>query len=65
MIRDLFNPKFVFTAPVVNDDPTRPLDRKRFVGYVDGLQWLEQANEAAAQEPRPAAGAKKSMAARR
>jgi len=38
---------------------------ERFVGYVDALQWLEQANEAAAQEPRPAAGAKKSMAARR
>jgi len=37
---------------------------ERFVGYVDALQWLEQANEAAAQEPRPAA-AKKSMAARR
>jgi hypothetical protein len=37
---------------------------ERFVGYVDALQWLEQANEAAAQEPRPA-GAKKSMAARR
>lgn len=35
MIRDLFNPKFVFTAPVVNDDSTRPLDRKRFVGYVE------------------------------
>jgi len=35
MIRDLFNPKFVFTAPVINDDPTRPLDRKRFVGYVE------------------------------
>lgn len=35
MIRDLFNPKFVFTAPVVNDDPTHPLDRKRFVGYVE------------------------------
>jgi hypothetical protein len=38
---------------------------ERFVGYVDALQWLEQANEAAAQEPRSAAGAKKSMAARR
>lgn len=37
---------------------------ERFVAYVDALQWLEQANEAAAQEPRPAA-AKKSMAARR
>ena len=37
---------------------------ERFVGYVDALQWLEQANEAAAQELRPAA-AKKSMAARR
>jgi hypothetical protein len=37
---------------------------ERFVGYVDALQWLEQANEAAAQEPRPAQ-AKKSMAARR
>ena len=37
---------------------------ERFVAYVDALQWLEQANEAAAQEPRPAQ-AKKSMAARR
>ena len=37
---------------------------ERFVGYVDALQWLEQANESATQEPRPA-GAKKSMAARR
>ena len=37
---------------------------ERFVGYVDALQWLEQANEAAAQELRPAA-AKRSMAARR
>ena len=35
MIRAPFNPKFVFNAPVVNDDPTRPLDRKRFVGYVE------------------------------
>jgi len=35
---------------------------ERFVGYVDALQWLEQANEAAAQEPRPA---KRSMPARR
>ena len=35
MIRDPFNPKFVFNAPVVNDDPTRPLDRKRFVAYVE------------------------------
>jgi len=39
---------------------------ERFVGYVDALQWLEQANEAATQEAaaRPAA-ARKSMAARR
>jgi len=35
---------------------------ERFVGYVDALQWLEQANEAAAQEPRPA---KRSLPARR
>jgi acyl-CoA thioesterase FadM len=35
MIRDLFNPKFVFTAPVVNDDHARPFDRKRFVDYVE------------------------------
>ncbi len=41
-----------------------PAYLERFVGYVDALQWLEQANEAAAQEPR-AAGPKKSMAARR
>jgi len=26
---------------------------ERFVAYVDALQWLEQANEAAAEEPRP------------
>ena len=41
---------------------------ERFVGYIDALQWLEQANEAAAQEAaqaaRPAAS-RKSMAARR
>lgn len=41
---------------------------ERFVAYVDALQWLEQANEAAAQElvnaARPA-GAKRSMPARR
>ncbi|MCK9686955.1 DUF2894 domain-containing protein [Scleromatobacter humisilvae] len=37
---------------------------ERFVGYIDALQWLEQANEAEAQELRPAA-AKKSMPARR
>ena len=37
---------------------------ERFVGYIDALQWLEQSNEAAAQEVRPA-GTKKAMAARR
>ena len=37
---------------------------ERFVGYIDALQWLEQANEAEAQELRPA-GARKSMPARR
>ena len=41
---------------------------ERFVAYVDALQWLEQSNEAAAQElvnaARPA-GARKSMPARR
>ena len=37
---------------------------ERFVGYIDALQWLEQSNEAAAQELRPLA-AKKAMAARR
>ena len=41
---------------------------ERFVGYIDALQWLAQANDAAAQEAaqgaRPAAG-RKSMAARR
>ena len=37
---------------------------ERFVGYIDALQWLEQCNEATAQELRPA-GAKKAMAARR
>ena len=41
---------------------------ERFVGYIDGLQWLAQANEAAAQEAVQAArppGARKSMPARR
>jgi hypothetical protein len=37
---------------------------ERFVGYIDALQWLEQSNEAAAQEARPAS-TKKAMAARR
>jgi len=38
---------------------------ERFVGYIDALQWLEHANETAAQDAaRPAAG-KKAMAARR
>ena len=41
---------------------------ERFVGYVDALQWLEQADEAALADggtaPR-AAGGRKSMAARR
>ena len=37
---------------------------ERFVGYIDALQWLEQSNDAAAQELRPTA-AKKAMAARR
>jgi hypothetical protein len=39
---------------------------ERFVGYIDALQWLEQADEAAAQEAtvRPG-GARRSMAARR
>ena len=37
---------------------------ERFVGYVDALQWLEQANDATGPEVRTAA-AKKSMAARR
>ena len=39
-----------------------------FVGYVDALQWLEQSNEAAAQEPASAgrpAPARRAMAARR
>ena len=34
---------------------------ERFVGYVDALQWLEQANESAP----PAPSSRKSMAARR
>ncbi len=40
---------------------------ERFVGYVDALQWLEQANEAAQDNANAAraAGARKSMAARR
>jgi len=40
---------------------------ERFVGYIDALQWLEQANEAAQDSASAAraAGAKKSMAARR
>ena len=37
---------------------------ERFVGYIDALQWLELANEAAAQDGR-ASGARKSMSARR
>ena len=37
---------------------------ERFVGYIDALQWLEQANEAEAQELR-APAAKKSLPARR
>ena len=32
---DLFNPKFVLVAPVINDDPTRPLDRAAFAGFVE------------------------------
>ncbi len=39
---------------------------ERFVGYIDALQWLEQANESAGQDAGAAArGGKKSMAARR
>ena len=40
---------------------------ERFVGYIDALQWLEQANEAAQDSANAAraAGAKKTMAARR
>ena len=42
---------------------------ERFVGYIDALQWLEQANESASQDAGAAARAasvgKKSMAARR
>ena len=40
---------------------------ERFVGYIDALQWLEQANEAAQDSANAAraAGARKSMAARR
>ncbi len=41
---------------------------ERFVGYVDALQWLEQANESALQDAGAAAratGGRKSMAARR
>jgi hypothetical protein len=41
---------------------------ERFVGYIDALQWLEQANESALQDagaPTRAAGGRKSMAARR
>ena len=37
---------------------------EHFVGYVDALQWLEQANEAAAAEPR-AAAPRRSAALRR
>ena len=35
---------------------------ERFVGYIDALQWLEQANESARQD---AGSGRKSMAARR
>ena len=41
---------------------------ERFVAYIDALQWLEQSNEAAAQDalnPARAAAGRKSMAARR
>jgi hypothetical protein len=41
---------------------------ERFVGYIDALQWLEQSNEAAAQEAANAgrpAPARRAMAARR
>ena len=38
---------------------------ERFVGYVDALQWLEQADEAAAQEAAARPAARRSMAARR
>jgi len=41
---------------------------EQFVGYVDALQWVEQANEAAAQEAANAGRpppARRSMAARR
>ena len=41
---------------------------ERFVGYIDALQWVEHANETAAQEAGQAArpaGARKSMPARR
>ena len=41
---------------------------ERFVAYIDALQWLEQSNEAAAQDalnPGRAAAGRKSMAARR
>ena len=41
---------------------------ERFVAYIDALQWLEQSNEAAAQDalnPARAPAARKSMAARR
>ncbi|HEY8976885.1 MAG TPA: DUF2894 domain-containing protein [Burkholderiaceae bacterium] len=41
---------------------------EHFVGYIDALQWLEQANEAATQEltnARAAQGRPRSMAARR
>lgn len=41
---------------------------ERFVGYIDALQWLEQSNEAAAQEATNAgrpAPARRAMAARR
>jgi hypothetical protein len=38
---------------------------ERFVGYVDALQWLEQANEAAAQEAASRPAVRRSMPARR
>jgi hypothetical protein len=41
---------------------------ERFVAYIDALQWLEQFNEAAAQDalnPARAAAGRKGMAARR
>jgi acyl-CoA thioesterase FadM len=35
MIRDVFNPKFVFHSTITSPDPIQPLDRARFIRHVE------------------------------